>query len=144
METATMGEVRVAARIENLEDVLRCARGEIAATAIRSVEVSDALVDTGAVFLSAPRHIIDSLGLTPLRSRLMRTTNGVVQRTIFASARLTIDGRDANCDVAELPDDCPVLIGQIPLEGLDFVVDPVQRRLVGNPAHGGAQMYDLY
>ena len=42
------------------------------------------------------------------------------------------------------PDDCPVLIGQIPLEALDFVVDPANRRLIGNPAHGGEQMIELY
>ena len=29
----------------------------------------------------------------------------------------------ARSDVSEVPDDCPVLIGQIPLESLDFVVD---------------------
>ncbi len=48
-----------------------------------------------------------------------------------------------NCDVVELPDDCPALIGQIPLEGLEFIVDPVKHQLVGNPAHGGEQMIDL-
>jgi hypothetical protein len=47
-------------------------------------------------------------------------------------------------DVAEIPDDCPVLIGQIPLEGLDFVIDPVAQRLIGNPEHGGEHMADLY
>jgi hypothetical protein len=47
-------------------------------------------------------------------------------------------------DVLDLPDDVPVLIGQIPLEYLDFVVDPQTRRLIGNPAHGGEQMYELY
>jgi hypothetical protein len=30
------------------------------------------------------------------------------------------------------------------LELLDFVVDPVHQRLIGNPAHGGEQMIELY
>jgi hypothetical protein len=47
-------------------------------------------------------------------------------------------------DVMEVPDDVPVLIGQLPLEELDFVVDPLKGALIGNPAHGGEQMYDLY
>jgi hypothetical protein len=38
--------------------------------------------------------------------------------------------------------DPSVLIGQISLEGLDFVVDPVGQRLLGNPDHGGEQMVD--
>jgi hypothetical protein len=37
-----------------------------------------------------------------------------------------------------------VLIGQLPLEALDFVVDPRGRRIIGNPAHGGELMYDLF
>ena len=47
-------------------------------------------------------------------------------------------------DVMEVPDDTPVLIGQLPLEQLDFVVDLQSRSLIGNPAHGGEQMYELY
>ena len=47
-------------------------------------------------------------------------------------------------DVTELPDECPVLIGQLPLEALDFVVDPVNQRLIGNPAHGGEHIIELY
>lgn len=47
-------------------------------------------------------------------------------------------------DVMEVPDDVAVLIGQIPLEMLDFVVDPQCRRLIGNPAHGGEQILELY
>jgi len=43
-----------------------------------------------------------------------------------------------------IPDDCPVLIGQVPLELLDFVVDPIAQSLVGNPEHDGEQMIDLF
>ena len=42
-----------------------------------------------------------------------------------------------------MPDDCPPLIGQIPLGALDFVVDLQGRKLVANPEHGGQQMIDL-
>lgn len=44
----------------------------------------------------------------------------------------------------ETHEDCPVLIGQVPLELLDFVVDPKTQRLIGNPAHGGEQTYEMY
>jgi hypothetical protein len=57
---------------------------------------------------------------------------------------LTVEGRECRVEVAEIPDDCPVLIGQIPLEMLDVLVDPVHQRLVGNPEHGGEQMIELY
>jgi hypothetical protein len=47
-------------------------------------------------------------------------------------------------EVIEVPDDVPVLIGQLPLEMLDLVVDLPGRRLTGNPAHGYEQILELY
>ena len=36
------------------------------------------------------------------------------------------------------------IIGQIALGCLDLVVDLSGRRLIGNPAHGGELMYEMY
>jgi predicted aspartyl protease len=136
--------VVVPARIENLEDLMKAERGDLAREQVRYVDVSDALVDTGAVMLSVPKRIIAQLGLTPYRKRTVRTVGGIVQTTLYRAVQLTVRDRDFICDVAEIPDDCPVLIGQIPLEGLDFVVDPIQQRLIGNPEHGGEHMIDIF
>jgi predicted aspartyl protease len=144
MENTAMGQVRVKARIENLSDLLGVSDGRLRPEQVRFVEVDDALVDTGATTLSMPKRLIAQLGLTPFRTRQVRTSVGPAVVQIYQVARLTIDGRDGNFDVTELPDDCPVLIGQVPLEVLDFVVDPQGRRLIGNPAHGGEHMLDQY
>ena len=143
MEISTMGKVQVAAKIENLEDIFKAEAGTLPAEQVRSVEVPDALVDTGAVMLSLPKRMIAQLGLKPYRTRRVRTVGGIVETRICAAVRLTVQDRDFTCDVAEIPDDCPVLIGQIPLEGLDLVVDPIGQRLIGNPEHGGEQMLDI-
>ncbi len=63
---------------------------------------------------------------------------------MYDAVRLTIMGRSCTMDVMEVPDTVPVLIGQIPLEHLDFVVDMRDRKLIGNPAHGGEHVYELY
>ena len=139
-----MGKVRVAARIENLEDLFQVAAGTLSADRVRSVDVPDALVERGAVMLSLPKRMVALLGLKPYRTRRVRTVGGIVETVVYAAARLTVQGRDLSTDVAEIPDDCPVLIGQIPLEGLDFVVDPVGQRLIGNPDHGGEHMIDIF
>ena len=44
----------------------------------------------------------------------------------------------------EVPNEVPVLIGQIILEALDLVVDPRGGRLIGNPAHDGEHVLELY
>ena len=100
-------------------------------------------VDTGATNLSMPSGMIAALGLMPLRSRRVMTTGGIRDAAIFGAVQLNVEGRDCLCDVTEIADGCPVLIGQVPLELMDFVVDSGRRRLIGNPAHGGEQMLEL-
>ena len=139
-----MGKVLVSARIENIFDLHEASLGNRSAEAVRRVEVADALVDTGATMLSMPLRLITQLGLQPARTRQARTSAGPVTLQIYGAVRLTVQGRDCLSDVIGLPDDCPVLIGQVPLELLDFVVDPSGQRLIGNPAHGGEHVIELY
>ncbi|HUE13097.1 MAG TPA: aspartyl protease family protein [Planctomycetaceae bacterium] len=138
-----MGRVVVAVSIESLEDVYRAHRGEMPAEQARRVEVADALVDTGATGLSLPRRLIEQLGLLPIRTRRAVTTAGVREVPTYGAVKLTLQGRDCVCDVTEVDDACPVLIGQVPLELMDLVVDPGRRQLIGNPAHGGEHMIEL-
>ena len=144
MGTACMGKVIVPARIENIEDLYAVDKNQLQPDEVRRVEVSDALVDTGATMLSMPKRLIAELGLKLFRTRHARTTSGVSEFGLYGTVQLTVQGRDCRVDVAEVPDDCPILIGQVPLELLDFVVDPMGQRLVGNPEHGGEHMIDLF
>jgi hypothetical protein len=63
---------------------------------------------------------------------------------VYDPVRLTIMDRDCTVDVMEVPDGFPALVGQIPLGFLDFVVDPRSPRLIGNPAHGGEHIIEMY
>jgi hypothetical protein len=63
---------------------------------------------------------------------------------MYSALRLTIEGRDCTVDVGELADDMPVLICQVPLELPDLVVDSKGQRLIGNPAHGGEHVMEVY
>src|SRR5262245_60596992 len=136
----TMGKVIVSATIENLRDLYQASDGKLKPEEVRRVEVADALVDTGATLLSLPRRYITQLGLHITRKRKARTTGGIAEFNLYDAVRLTVQGRECIAEVAEVPDDCPPLIGQLPLEVLDFVVDPVGQKLLGNPEHGGEQM----
>lgn len=139
-----MGKVIVPVRLENVYDLHEVSMGNREPAAVRAIDVADALVDTGAFTLSLPRRLVAQLGLKPLRTRSPRTAGGPVTLQVYGTVRLTVQGRDCTCDVVEIPDDCPVLIGQVPLELVDFVVDPSSQRLIGNPAHGGEQVIELY
>lgn len=143
MELATMGKVVVAAKVENLFDVENRERNLLPADQVRTVDVTDALVDTGATGLLMPKRLIEQLGLRPYRTRPSRTIAGTVPLTMYSAVRLTVQGRDCLSDVAEIPDTFPVVIGQVPLELLDFLVDPKRQQLIGNPEHGGQHMIEV-
>jgi predicted aspartyl protease len=139
-----MGRVLVEAMLESLKDLWALEQGLIKPDQVRRIIVPDALVDTGATMLSLPTHMIRQLGLSKSWTRQVTTSRGTSNADVYSSVKLTIKGRECPMDVLEVPDDVPVLIGQIPLEYLDFVVDPQSRTLIGNPAHGGEQMYEMY
>jgi hypothetical protein len=69
---------------------------------------------------------------------------GALTIPMFRAVRLTIQGRDCAIDVGEIGDEFPVLIGQIPLELLDWIVDPKGQRLIGNPEHGGQHIMEVF
>jgi predicted aspartyl protease len=139
-----MGRVTVKVRIENLRDLYEADKGTLKAEEVRAIDVEDALVDTGAYMLFIPKRLIKTLGLKKFRARPMRTSAGKSTAGVYEAVRLTIQDRECTIDVAEVPNDCPVLIGQIPLDMLDFVVHPRSQKLIGNPEHGGEFMIDAF
>jgi hypothetical protein len=88
--------------------------------------------------------MIRQLGLEKSGSKRVTSSTGGGEADLYSAVRLTIQGRSCTMDVMEVPDEVPALIGQIPLEHLDFVVDLRSRTLIGNPAHGGEHVYELY
>ena len=144
METETTGRVVTEATFENLEDLWEAKRGLRPTEQVRRMTVDNALVDTGATLLSLPTRLIRQLGLKEQSRRRVTSSAGPTEAAMYDAVRLTIQGRTCTMDVMEVPDTVPILIGQIPLEHLDFVVDMRNRTLIGNPAHGGEQVYELY
>ncbi len=144
MEAGTLGKILVSARIENNYDLENLACGLVSDEQVRRLEVGDARIDTGAAYLAMPKTMIDQLGLRKLRTSRAKTAAGPTSFGIYGPAKLTVQGRECIIEVSELDADCPVLVGVIPLEMLDFVVDPRGQRLIGNPEHGGEWMIDMY
>lgn len=137
-----MGKLVVPAKIENLFDVVNRERGFLADHEVRAVSVVDALIDTGATTLLIPKRLLEPLGLHPYRTHRSRTVSGLVDHRIYTAVRLTVQGRDCISDVIEIADDLPVIIGQVPIELMDWVIDLKRRKLTGNPEHGGEHMMD--
>lgn len=145
VRTNFMGRVTCQATVESTEDLLRVRRGELSPEQVRTIHITNTLVDTGASTLGLPTAMLRQLGLDKFTStRRSRNTTGIYQVKPYGPVRLTIHGRDITLDAMEVDDGCPVLIGQIPLEHLQLVVDMANHRLEKSPANGGEWIMDMF
>lgn len=106
---------------------------------------TNAIVDTDAVKFYLKSSVIKELGLHPVgevKSRTMSNRSEV--RTVFSPVALEIQGRTGRFDVVEIPDSLPNIIGQIPLEDLDWVVDCRNQKLIPNPEHKNGELADEF
>jgi len=140
---ANVGRIVVDVQVSNYDDLLRSQRGEILPEQVRQATVKT-LIDTGATFFCLAEDVVAQLGLPFTRIRGTHTVKGPVALKIHASAQIEVQGRTCTVEVMALPENRQALLGQIPLEILDFWVDPVNQRLVGNPEHGGEWMAEVY
>lgn len=143
--TSFMGRATCAARVENAIDSARARAGEISADAVRTNHITDALVDTGASTLALPASMLRQLVLDiPVTTKRSRNTTGEYQAKLYGPVWLWIGDRDITLDALEVDDGCPVLIGQIPLEHLQLIVDMANHRLEKSPANGGEWVMDMF
>src|SRR2546427_12643603 len=136
-----MGRVTTPIKVENWLDAELLALGTRKEKP-RTVE-TEALVDPGAVKFYLRSSVIQQLGLRPIgeiRSRTMSARSE--SRKVFAPVSLEIQGRTGRFDVVEVPDSLPNIIGQIPLEDLDWVVDCRNQKLIPNPEHKHGELSD--
>lgn len=138
-----VGRVIVDVQVCNVDDLRRLERGEIEAAKVRRTTVP-ALIDSGATFFCLPQSVVDSLGLPFNRMREARTVSGNLALKIHGGARIEIEGRACDVEVMALPEGRQALVGQLPLETLDFWVELANQRLIGNPEHGGECMAEVF
>lgn len=137
-----MGRTLVEVEVQNYDDIVLRGATRGRPRKVRKEKVQ-ALVDTGSALLGLHKATIEKLGLRFARSVEVRTGNGNVERPIYQAVRITILGRQCLGEVMEIPDDIPPLLGCIPRENLDLVVDPNSNRVIPNPQSGGKYTLDL-
>ena len=89
----------------------------------------EVLVDSGALFTSIPRSILEGLGLKPIaRQKLRVYGGGVIERDVGGAAVEYGERRAVVPIVFGEPKDIPVL-GATALESLGYQVDPISKML---------------
>jgi clan AA aspartic protease len=130
-------------KITNNTDLDKLREGLIGESDVRSVTI-EALVDTGATMLALPEDVVQRVGANVIGTRRAKDARGIVIEVPWVGGlRIEILGREMTADALVLPAGATALIGQIPLEALDLVVDPKSREVRVNPESPDCPLLDL-
>lgn len=130
-----MGLVYADIEILSSEDLFAYRRGNLAKSDIKSVAVT-ALVDSGAYMLSINENIKAQLDLTVIEEQVAELADGSrIKLEVVGPVDVRFANRSTSARALVLPGDAEVLLGAIPMEDLDVVIDPKRQMLLVNPAH---------
>ena len=136
-----MGTVYADITLKNATDIAFYRRGLKEEEDVRSVTVT-AKVDTGAPTIVINEELREKLGLDIIEERRARMADG---RWVTSKRTngIEIHWKDRNilCQAMLVPGAVSVLLGVIPLEWMDLIVDPLKEELVG--AHGDEVVLDV-
>ena len=91
-----------------------------------------ALVDSGAIDLCIPRHVAIQLKLEAIEQREVTYADGRKEAVDYVGpVKVECFGRHAFTGALVMGD--TVLLGAIPMESMDLLIDPRRLRLIPNP-----------
>ena len=128
-----MGHVYADITLLNTIDVVLAQRGDLPQENVRKMEVN-AMVDSGAMTLTINEKIAEQLGLE-VRKRLEVTlADGSHRECDFVGpVDIHFENRFAGCHALVLPGADEILLGVIPLEEMDVIIDPTTQKLAVHP-----------
>jgi clan AA aspartic protease len=129
-----MGEVRTEITLVNSRDAGKAVDGLIPESEVRRLTVN-AVVDTGAVTLVINEETRERLGLRTLKTGEATVAGGgKVQTRITEPVDVCWKDRETSCRAVVLSGEKDVLLGALPLEGMDLTINPLRNEVTG--AHG--------
>lgn len=128
-----MGLVYAEIELTNSDDVALHRRGFLDEARIKRLKLS-ALVDSGAYMLVINDEIRRQLELPLIQEQVFRLADDTtIKGEVVGPVEIRFENRSTTTRAVVLPGASEVLLGSIPLEDLDVVIDPKRRRLVVNP-----------
>jgi clan AA aspartic protease len=134
-----MGEVRTEITLVNMEDQADARRGYIPQDQVRQLTVN-AVVDTGAMTLIINEETREKLGLRVEETSEVTLAGGVkAPCRVTETVKICWKNRRTACEAVIISDEEDVLLGALPLEGMDLMVHPLRQEVIG--AHGDKVRY---
>jgi len=134
MGDRNMGMVNTEITLKNIQDEIKANIGYLKPEEVRIATVT-AVVDTGSMNLVITEELYQKLGLKTIEERTAHLANG--QRVLCKKTdAVEIHWKDRYTILPTLviPGAEKILLGVLPLEAMDLMVNPVTQEVVG--AHG--------
>ncbi|MDR1635976.1 MAG: hypothetical protein LBR93_01430 [Treponema sp.] len=134
-----MGTFTEEITLVNAGDISAARNGFILDTKIRTVTL-EAMPDTGAWTLIINEETRQKLGVAILKMVESSLADGsTIPYGLTEPVEIRWKDRDISLQSVVIPDAKDILLGALPLEGMDLMVDPVNQRLVG--VHGDQRIH---
>ncbi len=130
-----MGLVYAEIDLISIDDIVLSRRGFLDKDKIKQVTIN-ALVDSGAYMLTINENVRAQLDLPFIEKQFGRLADEtLLELDVVGPVEVRFENRSTTVRAIVLPGNAEVLLGSIPMEDMDVLIDPKQQKLVVNPAH---------
>jgi clan AA aspartic protease len=138
-----MGLVHANITLRNGEDVMALRKRKITEADVRSIDVK-VLVDSGAIIMAINETIKAQLGLETFEKDFAQMADGsTAELDMVWPVEVRFGNRKALVEAFVLPGDSEPLLGAIPMERMDVLVDMARQELIINPLHPNRPQFSM-
>jgi clan AA aspartic protease len=133
MGTTEMGITYAEIELVSVEDLFLLRRNHISDDQVKRLKVL-ALVDSGASMMAVTESLKRLLDLPKIDDMQAELGDGsIVQLEVVGPVEVRFQNRRTIVNAMVVPDSADVLLGAIPMQGLDVLIDPKREQLIVNP-----------
>lgn len=128
-----MGPVHAEIKIANSDDLALSRRGQLPPDQVREMQIT-MLVDSGAYMMGINEEIRAQLGLPKVEERLAEYADGSLHSLeVVGPVEMRFSNRRTVAYAMVLPGNSEPLLGSIPMEDMDLLIEPKTQRVIINP-----------
>lgn len=130
-----MGQISVELDLLNAWELAATRKKLMCQDEVKRMSVT-ALVDTGALYFAINENIQETLQLPVQGEKDVQLANGESITCVFVnSVGIRYKNRECIVNAIVLPGNSEPLLGALPMEEMDVLVDPRRQELIANPEH---------
>jgi clan AA aspartic protease len=128
-----MGSIYADCELLNAGEICSAKMGYINKDQVKKVKVK-LLVDSDAYMLAINENIKIQLNLPKVDEQIGELANGALQKIdVVGPVEIRFKNRSTTCRAVVLPGNSNMLLGAIPMEDIDVVIDPRKKTISVNP-----------